>query len=102
MGLIQEYIRLQQKHEALYGERTVTLMQVGTFYEIYEYDPAYCLTEEAMIDSDGVLWDKPIGHAAELSVILNYALTMEDNNEPYSVKNPCKLGFPLVTYEKNR
>jgi DNA mismatch repair protein MutS len=102
MGLIQEYLELQKKHEAQYGERTVVLMAVGVFYEIYEYDPTYCTSPEARIDKQGKVWNEQIGHAVEISVILNCALTFENSNEPYSILNPNKAGFPVIAFEKNR
>lgn len=101
MGVIQEYLDLQKKHELQYGKQTVVLMQIGTFYEMYSYDPTYCTTPEAKIDKEGKLWNEPIGHAVELSVILNSVLTHEDGNEPYSIRNPHKVGFPMVALEKN-
>lgn len=101
MGLIQEYLLLQKKVETQYGSRTVVLMQIGTFYEIYEYRPEYCATPEAKIDKTGTVWNENIGHAVELSVILNSTLTRENNNEPYSIFNPDKLGFPVIAVEKN-
>lgn len=101
MSVITEYLRLQRKHELELGERTVVLMQIGTFYEIYSYDPTYCGSSEAKVDKTGVVWNEPIGHAVELSVILNSVLTHEDGNEPYSICNPHKVGFPLISYDKN-
>lgn len=35
MALIKEYFALTQKYTAEYGERTVVLLQVGAFFEVY-------------------------------------------------------------------
>ena len=101
MGIIQEYLLLQKKYELEKGERTVVLMQIGTFYEIYEYDPSYCTSETAKVDNDGQLWDENIGVAVQVSGILNSVLTQENKNEPYGINNPHKMGFPIISYQKN-
>lgn len=100
--LIEEYFTLQKQHEQQYGERTVVLMQIGSFYEMYGYDPSYCTTEEAKIDKQGKMWTEPMGHAVDMSVVLNCVLTHENNNESYGINNPHKVGFPCIAYEKNR
>ncbi|CAH6419304.1 DNA mismatch repair ATPase [uncultured virus] len=102
MPIITEYLTLQKKYEAQYGERTIVLMQVGTFYEIFSYDVTYCTTPEARIDKDGNVWNESIGHSIEMSVILNSVLTHENGNEPYGIQNPHKVGFPVIAYEKYR
>lgn len=99
--LIQEYLLLQKKHELEEGERTVVLMQIGTFYEIYSYDPTHCTTPEARIDKSGNVWNERIGDAPTISKVLNSTLTHENGNEPYSINNPWKVGFPVIAYEKN-
>ena len=35
MALVKEYLDITKKYKALYGERTLVLMQVGSFYECY-------------------------------------------------------------------
>jgi len=102
MGIITDYLTLQKKHELQYGERTVVLIQQGSFYEIYEYDPSYCTSDNAKIDSDGKIWNECIGHAIEMSATLNCFLTHENSNKPYGISNTHKVGFPMIAYEKNR
>lgn len=102
MGIVTDYLVLQKRHEEQYGERTVVLIQVGSFYEIYGYDPTYCTTNESKIDKEGKVWQEAIGHAVELSVVLNSVLTHENGNEAYGINNPHKIGFPMIAYEKNR
>ena len=100
VSIIIEYLRMQIEYEAKYGERTIILLNMGTFFEIYGYDPNYCLTDEAKIDRYGQIWNEIVGHAVEASVLLNARLTQENGKEPYSIMNPHKLGFPIVAYEK--
>lgn len=102
MGIITEYLTKQQEYEKKYGSRTVVLMAIGVFYEIYEYDPAFCTSEDAKLDKKGNLWDQKIGHAVDLSLILNTHLTHQNNNDPYSIRNPFKIGFPVIAYDKNK
>lgn len=99
--LVAEYLNIQKKYEALYGHRTVVLYAVGVFYEIWEYDPSYCTDDKHKIESATKIWDERIGHAIEISVILNCTLTFEDVTKPYTFKSPHKVGFPLIAYDKN-
>lgn len=101
MTIITEYLTLQDEMEKKYGERTVVLYQIGSFYEIYEYSPEYCTSEEAKIDESGKIWNENIGHAINISVILNCVLTFENSNKPYSIASCHKLGFPCISLEKN-
>lgn len=102
MGLITEYFVNQKKYEAQYGERTVVLTQVGAFYEMWQYEPSYCTSDEAKLDEFGNMQTESVGHAIELSIVLNCILTVESKSEPYSYKHPHKVGFPMIAYEKNR
>ena len=38
MSLIDEYFEYQDKFELKYGENTIILMEVGSFFEIYGTD----------------------------------------------------------------
>src|SRR5688500_15003093 len=99
MGII-EYFELQKKHEKQYGERTIVLYQSGIFYETWEYDPNDCRDDKHKIDSDDKIWNENEGQSIILSTTLNYNLAMEDGGKPYSIRNPHKLGFPIIAYEK--
>ena len=35
MTIIDEYFEYQEKYEKIYGEKTIVLMEVGGFFEIY-------------------------------------------------------------------
>ena len=98
---IPEYLTLQKKYEALYGERTIVLYQSGTFYETWEYDPVDCKDEKRKIDKEGKYWNEHIGKSAIISAITDYQLTCVNNNKPYSINNPAKCGLPLIAYDKN-
>lgn len=100
MGIVTEYLTLQKQFQQQYGDRTILLLQLGTFYEIYQFDPNNCSSEAHKTDDSKVVWNEPIGHAVELSPILNITLTCKDGNEPYSIKNPHMIGFPTIAYEK--
>lgn len=102
MGIITEYLKLQEHFEKKYGNKTVLLYQIGSFYEVYEYNIHYCIHDTAKIDAEGKEWSKSIGKAIEISTVLNCFLTQENNNEPYGIRNPHKLGFPVIAYEKNK
>jgi len=101
MGIISEYLTLQKQSQLEHGPKTVVLLQVGVFYEIYQYCPEYCSSDLSRIDKNGVVWNVGIGHAINLSVVLNSLLTYENKNEPYSISNCHKVGFPIISYEKN-
>jgi DNA mismatch repair protein MutS len=101
MGIVSEYLKLQQQYEQEHGERTVVLYQVGSFYEIYSYDPSHCSSIDARIDDKYVEWVVPIGNAEEISKILNCICTSKDSSKSHSIKNPYMAGFPTSAYEKN-
>ncbi len=85
MTIIHEYLDLQEKYEKKYGEKTIVLMQVGGFFEIY-----------------GIVNDTVSkGRIYEVSEITN--LNVSKKNDKYSDisdKNPLMAGFPLHSFEK--
>ncbi len=62
--LTEIYFDLQKHYEAKYGENTVVLMEVGTFFEVYEVD------NEAL----------KLGKAKEIAEVLNIQLTRKSNH----------------------
>src|SRR5579862_7627772 len=94
------YLALQQKFEEQYGERTILVYAVGVFYETWEYDPSYCTDEKYKIDNSGKIWNEKIGHSTEVSIILDYELTFENVEKPFSIENPMKCGYPTIAYDK--
>lgn len=101
MSVICQYFEHQCKYEAQYGSKTVVLMQIGSFYEIYQFSPNNCATVAQRTDTNGKVWNDEIGKAGELSIVLNSALGNENGNHPHSISNPYKVGFPTIAYEKN-
>ena len=82
MALVSEYFRLKKIHTEETGDRTVILMQIGTFYEIY-------FLEEDM-------------ESNELPQILPSRLTLKDTKDlanAGTIRNPYMVGFPVVSYE---
>ena len=57
--LTQKYFRLQQLFESKYGKDTIVLMEIGTFFEVYE------------VSND----EEHIGRAKEIADLLNIHLT---------------------------
>lgn len=116
MGLIEDYFKYQEEYEKKFGsEKTVVLLQVGSFYEIYEYDPEAAnieLNNDEIDDNNGFeqlrelckdnIYKKKIGKASELSSILNCILTKKNGKESHSLKNVFLIGFPIISYEKHR
>ena len=83
-SLLNEYYDLQLQLEKKYGELSVILMEVGSFYEIY-----------------GVNTVKTnIGNVGEISKLLGLQLTKKDKKETESKKNPKLVGFPNVSLHK--
>lgn len=100
--MISEYFNLQKRYQALYGDRTAVLMEVGSFYECWEFDPSYCASDEDNKDDKGNVCTEAIGHAIDLSVILNCVLTFENSSKPYSWISCHKVGFPVISWDKNK
>ena len=74
---------IQKHHESVlkYGEDTVILMMVGSFYELYS------------IFKDGPNLD-------EISKLLNITVTRKDKSIPESEKNPRMCGFQMNSLDK--
>ena len=100
MSTICDYLAKQKAFQEHYGERTVLFYQIGTFYETFQHVPSDCTTPDSLTDTTGKIWSEEIGHSLEISVLLNYVATCENNNEPYSIRNPHKVGIPVIAYEK--
>ena len=82
--LLNKYYDLQLQLEKKYGELSIILMEVGTFYEMY-----------------GVNTVKTnIGNVEEISKLLGIQLTKKDKKETESKKNPKMVGFPNVSLHK--
>jgi hypothetical protein len=120
MGLTRWYLQIQQYFERKYGESVVVLMQVGKFFERYEYQPHLDSQQIATGDSislkiqlrdqkpedhlisEVVDASRSIGKATEASFILNMKLTSKNRGKPHSPDNPLMAGFPPPNYEQHR
>ena len=77
-----EYLKLQKKYIKLYGERTIVLMQVGSFHEAYA-------TKTQGYD------------LKELGDLLNIIVSKKNKKiEEVNEKNPYMLGFPIISTMK--
>lgn len=88
-SIFKEYYDAQQKLEAEYGERSVVLMMVGDFYEIYG------------VDLQNTKTPLRIGCAEEVHNILGMRLTLKSKAKPHSVNNPQMVGFPEYALEEH-
>lgn len=79
------YIQKQDELEKKYGEKSVVLMMVGSFYEIYGYD---CKKLQC-------------GHIDIASNILSFAKTLKSKKKPHSINNPYMCGFPCQALSKH-
>lgn len=96
--IILEYFKYCQEYTEKYGERTIVLIQIGSFYESYEYDPDKDVNTEVK-----PVWpDIKVGNAVILSHMLNMTLTKKNSKKIYSLDNPNMLGFPCIAYNKYR
>jgi len=79
--LIDKYFKIQKEAEVIYGNNTAILIEIGSFYEIYEADNT--------------------GKAQEISKDLNIILTKKDKKkEEVNKSNPYMCGIPSITIEK--
>ena len=83
--ITHEYLDLQEKYEKIYGRRTIVLMEVGSFFEIY-----------------GVENDKiKKGLVKEIATILNIQVARKSKNTlKITHKNPYMAGFPNWAKDK--
>ena len=80
------YFKLQQLFEEKYGKNTVVLMEIGTFFEVYEVN-----NEE-----------EQIGKAKEIAELLNIQLTRKNKSIlENSQENPIMAGVPAISLEKH-
>ncbi|QKJ22029.1 MutS-related protein [Poseidonibacter lekithochrous] len=80
------YFKLQQLFEKKYGENTVVLMEIGTFFEVYE------------VNND----EEQIGKAKEIAELLNIQLTRKNKTIlENSKENPIMAGVPAISLEKH-
>ena len=80
------YFKLQKLFEKKYGKNTVVLMEIGTFFEVYE------------VNND----EDKIGKAKEIAELLNIQLTRKNKSIlENSKENPIMAGVPAISLEKH-
>lgn len=80
------YFKLQQYFEEKYGKNALVLMEIGTFFEVYE------------VNND----KEKIGKAKEIAELLNIQLTRKNKNIlENSKENPIMAGVPSISFEKH-
>ena len=85
-SLIKQYLDYQVRYENEYGEKTIVLMQVGAFFEMYGID-----NEE-----------EKIGNVDKIAEKLNIILTRKKKaNLKNNVHNPLMCGFQLPYLERH-
>jgi len=85
MTMIDEYLKLQDKYQKKYGEKTIVLYECGQFFEIY-----------------GVVNNEvKLGNIYEIADITNLSVSKKNNKYgPITKKNPLMAGFPNHSFEK--
>jgi len=89
-SLIQEYYEYQKFYEDKYGENTIVLIEIGSFYEAYEGPYLDPITNKVI----------EIGKAKIISDELNILLTKKNKTLEVSEKNPFMAGIPSVGMDK--
>ncbi|RBQ27540.1 DNA mismatch repair protein [Arcobacter sp. CECT 9188] len=80
------YFKLQRLFEKKYGENALVLMEIGTFFEVYE------------VNND----EERIGKAKEIAELLNIQLTRKNKAIlENSKENPIMAGVPAISFEKH-
>jgi DNA mismatch repair protein MutS len=83
--LSEVYFELQRHFEKKYGNDVIILIEIGTFFELYE------------VNND----ELKVGKAKEIAELLNIQLTRKNKNIlENSVKNPLLAGVPSVSLER--
>ena len=83
--LSEVYFELQLYFEKKYGNDALILIEIGTFFEVYE------------VNNDKL----KVGKAKEIAELLNIQLTRKNKNIlENSVKNPLLAGVPSVSIER--
>jgi len=83
--LTEVYFELQQHFESKYGNDALVLMEIGTFFEVYE------------VNND----ELKVGKAKEIAELLNIQLTRKSKAiVENSLRNPLLAGVPSVSIER--
>ena len=87
-GVLKEYIRTHDEYTKLYGEQTVVLIEIGSFYELYSV-----VNDEMNVGPD----------LYALSSLVNLSVTRKNKNiSEISPSNSLMMGVPSIAYQKYR
>lgn len=85
--LIDDYLKYQETYQKKYGEKTIILMQVGSFFEAYAIDG-----EDEKINVENLYY---------ICDLMNIQISRKNKNIIKSSRsNPLMAGFPLLAIDK--
>jgi DNA mismatch repair protein MutS len=85
MTTIDEYFKIYDQYYKTYGDRICFIMQIGSFYNMYEY------TDEDTKET--------IGTVSEIAKLLNLRITLSTTKNVHSRFNPYMCGIPCVAFD---
>ena len=102
MALVKEYLDITKKNKALYGERTLVLMQVGSFYECYAIKKAKNVYEGSNIleftqINDMIIANKNTYIDNNEVVMAGFCLAQKDKY----VKKMITHGYTVLVYDQD-
>lgn len=103
MGIVEDYLSLTIQHKKEYGEQTIILMQVGSFFEVYavqEADGSYIgssITEFSRINEMMIATKTNTLYKGKPVVMAGFGVTVLEKN----VKKLQDQGFTIVVYEQD-
>jgi DNA mismatch repair protein MutS len=102
MALVKEYLDITKKYKALYGEKTLVLMQVGSFYECYAIKKAKNVYEGSNIldftqINDMIIANKNTSIDGNEIVMAGFCLAQKDKY----VKKMINNGYTVLVYDQD-
>jgi len=103
MGIVEDYLSLTTQHKGEYGDKTIVLMQVGSFFEVYaiqEPDGSYTgssITEFSRINEMMIATKTNTTYHGKPVVMAGFGVTVLEKN----VKKLQEQGFTVVVYEQD-
>ena len=111
MSIVQEYLNLSQKYRAEYGDQTIVLMEVGTFFEVYALikpDGTYMSINSAGTESASNIAEfaktSDLVIAKKQSIVHKLPVVMAGFGTAYAEKYIQKMqesGYTIVIYRQD-
>ena len=95
--LIQQYFQYQQDIEAKYGEKSLVLMMVGSFYEVYGLE----VGQDKVSRRNTVKCEEQVGNLEQVSKLLGIIMTKKSKDKPLGSDNPYMCGFPTYAMPRH-